>query len=125
MSLISYIEKLRTKPEAERKKISITVAFAVTGVIFAIWAFTIISSVSQKTSTEVITKPSDSISVYGELKDRWSALVDSVSDLFSDDTVTPTENIDEPLYFDALEGIPADVVEIDATNDSIDSTVTE
>jgi len=117
MSLISYIEKLRTKPETERKKISIGVAFAVTGIIFAIWAFTIISSVSQGTSTHTVTGSDNSTSTYGELKSRWGALIDGVSDLFSGDTVTPTENIDEePLYFDALEGIPADVVEIDATD---------
>lgn len=125
MSLISYIEKLRTKPESDRKKIAISTAFAVTGIIFIIWAFTIVSSISHRASTEVVTDVSDSASVYGELKASWNTLVDNVSDLFSDPATTSSPSTDESLYFDALEGIPADVVEIDTTGGSLEPTVSE
>ena len=115
MSVISYIEKLRTKSENERKKISLVVAFSVTGIIFIIWAFTVFSSISQKTPTTEVVDTVDSVSVYGDLKSRWSALIENMSGLFSNKAIVSPENTEESLYFDALEGIPADTAEIDAT----------
>lgn len=124
MSLISYIEKLRTRPEADRKKISVSVAFVVTGIIFAIWAFTIISSISTRPS-EVTSETSSADSVYSEIRERWNSLVENVSTLFVDPIDESPATVEEELYFDALEGIPADVVEVDTGDSSLDSTMAE
>jgi hypothetical protein len=125
MSLISYIEKLRTKPEADRKKISIGVAFGVTGIIFIVWLFTIVSNISHRTAVDVVVSDADSVSVYTELKANWGALVENVSTLFSKSN-TPSEGVmSEALYFDALEGVPADTVEVDTVGGSLESTVSE
>jgi hypothetical protein len=108
MSLISYIENLRTKSESERKKIAIGIAVSVTVVIFSIWAFTTISSFSYRSpSTDRVVETG----AYDDIKKSWSLIVDNMGTLFSGFSGEATTSIDVPtqdIYLDAMEGIPAD-----------------
>jgi hypothetical protein len=116
MSLISYIENLRTKPESERKKIAVGVTVVVTVFIFTLWAFTTISSISNRTSP-VATESDSSTGKYDDVKKSWDSLIEGMSGFFSDFSTTPTAPTeDEGMYFDAMEGIPADVVDATTTD---------
>jgi NADH:ubiquinone oxidoreductase subunit 4 (subunit M) len=110
MSLISYIENLRTKSESERKKIAIGVAVGVTVVIFSLWIFTTISSFSHRSpSTDKVAETG----AYDDIKKSWSLIVDNMSTLFSGLAGEATTSIEAPTqdtYLDAMEGIPADNV---------------
>lgn len=112
MSIISYIEKLRSKPESDRKKIAVGIAVTMTAVIFIVWAFTIVSSISSISSSDV--NQAAPTKAYDDVKKSWNLLIDNVSGFFSDfSTTSPVEIVDENASLDAMEGIPADVVEVD------------
>jgi len=119
MSLISYIERLRGKPESERKKIAIGIALVVTLFIALIWIFTVTSSLSHRApSAPVYT--GEKTSVYDEVKKSWNSIVESMSTLFSGTGTTESTSTTESVgtTFDAMEGIPAGLIEDTATDTS-------
>ena|SRR3989338_3709068 len=58
MSIISYIEHLRTKPEHVRKRISFWSAFGITAVIGLFWmgAFSTFTNTTQSTVAQVVNR---------------------------------------------------------------------
>ncbi len=116
MSIISYIENLRNKPESDRKKIAVGLAITMTGIIFIFWAFTTVYSISNQVASSD-TNQAASINAYDDLKKSWNLLIDNVSGFFSNlDATSSVEISDENVSLDAMEGIPADVVEVDTTS---------
>jgi len=112
MSFISYIEKLREKSESERRKISIGVAFVVTIFIAIVWIFTITSNVSPGESSVVVNN-NQKENAYNDIKKGWDSLVENMSTLFSgtETHIQSTETDNQPV-FDAMDGVPAETVEV-------------
>ncbi len=104
MSLISYIERIRTKSESERKRIALGVACVVTVVILGFWLVTTIARLSSVTDGD----ESPSVSADGAFDDvraRWGALVESLSDIMSPSATEPVDTTEGEPVFDAMEGI--------------------
>ncbi|OJI08677.1 MAG: hypothetical protein COV08_03250 [Candidatus Vogelbacteria bacterium CG10_big_fil_rev_8_21_14_0_10_49_38] len=94
MSLASYIEKVRAKPEAEKQPIVFGWTVALTTLIFLIWALSFSLSVANnqnrnqelqrqaETAAAVSDQPSGLATVVGNLSSLVNETVDSITNGF-------------------------------------------
>ena len=86
MGLISYIEKLREKPESHRRRVQLLVSLLVTFVVAVFWAFTFGADIGNALSNKDDAKPSpfrllsDSFKgVISNIQEGASVTVDKIS----------------------------------------------
>ena len=86
MNIFDYIDKLRKKPENDRQKFVLIVSFSVTAIIFAIWLFTLVSSITHNANTP---KPLETES-YKNLREGWQKIMQDFNGLFGENTPSTT-----------------------------------
>lgn len=86
--MFDLIEKLRRKPDAEKRRITIGVSAGITFVIFLIWVFVTIHNISALGSN--VDESADTPSPFAQIGSSFSKVFDSISNIINKaDTVIP------------------------------------
>jgi len=93
MSLFSYIEEQRKKPEEDRRKMTLVISLSVTAIVFLLWLFAFVHSITRPAESDKGVFEAES---YEGIKGSWSDLVGQFSDLFDPADATATEPVIEP-----------------------------
>lgn len=92
MSIFDWIEKVRKKPEVERRRILVGSTFLITGLIFVVWLSVRLYGFEDVNKTVVAKKESGPISelfdTFGKFSDNFKEGVASIKNVLSSSTTT-------------------------------------
>lgn len=78
--MFDFIEKIRTKSDREKRRITLATSAGVTLIIFVVWIFVVAHNISNL--SEVVDTSSNTPSPFAQIGDSFSKVFDSMSNIF-------------------------------------------